>query len=512
MWELYDTLIDAIPPERIVDEAFLGNQWTMVRSGAAVGLAMTVHEGNRPAGLPLENAAAGCRGMALAELAAFAKSWNFLEASLGMAAINAYWNSPEHDIVREACDRGDVEAFVAWQDRVAGKKVAVIGHFFRLEQTLGEICDLSILEKRPRPGDYPDTACEFILPLQDFVFATGVTLVNKTLPRLLELSRKSGLIMAGPTVSLAPALFDWGVRDLQGFVVTDPALCAAIVRGEKPGIFIFDAGERVSVPHPGPGGAFRAGSAAPEAGTAGAAVPGAGGRDRAKAEEFDRIAGTIFAPIYPLIARRFLDLADLDLADQDRPRSDAGGAAALPHPPLSLQEKPLRGLDVGCGGGHLGLAVAEAGFEGEIVLIDKNPYALELAEQRIAGKSRFSTLLADVHALPLPAGYADLILSRGALWFWEKEGSLRELWRVLAPGGAAIIGGGYGSAALKEEIYRQMSALNGEDWSISREKTTAGSAPEDYQAVLEGLGVRDSRCVHDGSGDWLLFRKHRGPG
>jgi uncharacterized protein (DUF4213/DUF364 family) len=256
MWELYDALIDAIPSGLSVDEAFIGDQWTMVRSGAGVGLAMTVHEGNRPARLPLDYGAVGCRGMALAELAGAAKSWNFFEASLGIAAINAYWNSPEHEIVRQARCRGDTEAFIAWQDRVAGKKVAVIGHFFHLEQTLGEICDLSILERRPSPGDYPDTACEFLLPLQDFVFATGVTLINKTLPRLLELSQKTGLILAGPTVPLAPVFFDWGVRDLQGFVVTDPALCAAIVRGEKPDL-IFTAGERVSVPgetdkRPGP--------------------------------------------------------------------------------------------------------------------------------------------------------------------------------------------------------------------------------------------------------------------
>jgi uncharacterized protein (DUF4213/DUF364 family) len=130
---------------------------------------------------------------------------------------------------------------------VRGKKVAVIGHFMHLEKILGDVCDLSILEKRPGPGDYPDSACEFILPNQDFVFATAVTVINKTLPRLLELSCKQGLILAGPTTPLAPLLFDFGARDLQGLVVTDPDLCRDLVTGKATGATIHGAGKRVSI-------------------------------------------------------------------------------------------------------------------------------------------------------------------------------------------------------------------------------------------------------------------------
>jgi uncharacterized protein (DUF4213/DUF364 family) len=150
--------------------------------------------------------------------------------------------------VAAAMRREDTEAFCAWRDRIAGKKVAVIGHFFQLVETLGDVCDLSILEKRPDSGDYPDSACEFLLPLQDFVFATGVTLTNKTLPRLLQLAGKAGIILAGPSVPMAPLLFERGVRDLQGFVVTGPEICAAVIRGERPELTIFDAGRRVNVP------------------------------------------------------------------------------------------------------------------------------------------------------------------------------------------------------------------------------------------------------------------------
>ncbi|MDR1899358.1 MAG: DUF4213 domain-containing protein, partial [Treponema sp.] len=132
MWALYDALIEGIPPHYRVDEVLRGRRWTMVRSGNGVGLAMTVHEATRPGGV-----AVPCEGMALRELAAAAKSWNFAEASLGMAAINAYWNSAERGAVARALERGPTEAFGAWRDRVRGKKAAVIGHFPRLEEKLG---------------------------------------------------------------------------------------------------------------------------------------------------------------------------------------------------------------------------------------------------------------------------------------------------------------------------------------------------------------------------------------
>jgi uncharacterized protein (DUF4213/DUF364 family) len=245
MWDIYDALIEGIPPDYRVDEVLRGDRWTMVRSGDGIGLAMTLHERTRPDTLCSKDLS--CEGMPLAELATAVKSWNFGEASLGMAAINAYWNSPKHDFVAHALEMGDTKAFNAWRNRVAGKKVAVIGHFSHLEQTLGDICDLSVLEKRPCPGDFPDSACEFLLPSQDFVFATGVTFTNKTLPRLLELAGDRGIILTGPSVPLAPLLFDRGALDLQGFVVTDPGLCRAVVSGENRELRIFGAGRRVSL-------------------------------------------------------------------------------------------------------------------------------------------------------------------------------------------------------------------------------------------------------------------------
>jgi uncharacterized protein (DUF4213/DUF364 family) len=242
MWTLYDVLINGIPLECRVDEAVTGAHWTMVRSGANVGIAMSMGAPTRPQTLP-----ECCEGMALRELAKAAKSWNFKEAALGMAAINAFWNSP--GCFDTACDLGKEgrNGFDVWRKHVDGKKVAVIGHFKNLEKSLGEVCELSILEKRPQHGDYPDSACEFILPLQDFVFATGVTLINKTLPRLLKISTRAEFILVGPSVPLCPGLFSFGVRDLQGFTVTEPDLARDFIYGKRPDLAIFDSGRRINI-------------------------------------------------------------------------------------------------------------------------------------------------------------------------------------------------------------------------------------------------------------------------
>lgn len=86
---------------------------------------------------------------------------------------------------------------------------------------MGGICDLTALERAPHPGDIPDPACEYIIAEQDYLFTTGITLQNKTLPRLLELAREGGteVIMVGPSVVPASLLFDYGVVCLASSIV-----------------------------------------------------------------------------------------------------------------------------------------------------------------------------------------------------------------------------------------------------------------------------------------------------
>jgi uncharacterized protein (DUF4213/DUF364 family) len=174
-------------------------------------------------------------GLSLKEAAAWVKSWDFDQAAVGLAVINAAINA-------NPLTGPDIDAFNFFQEETIGKKVTVIGHFPYLENTLKD-AELTILERNPRPGDLPDSAAEYVLPSQDYVFATGTTLINKTLPRLLELSPKAIVTIVGPSTPLTPSLFDYGIRALSGLIATNTPQLAAGIRGDACGQ-IFKSGTR----------------------------------------------------------------------------------------------------------------------------------------------------------------------------------------------------------------------------------------------------------------------------
>jgi len=216
-WKLYDDLIAAVPEDSQVSACLAGLSWFLVRS-QGVGAAMRPREGSET--VPR---AGNLAGMKTRELAAGIKSWNLYEAAMGLAAINSALNAP--DTVRRNCgllldESRDLDVFACLLEELHGKRVAVIGHFFNLER-VAAVCDLSILERRPEPGDLPDPACEYILPLQDVVIMTATTLINKTMPRLLELSRQARVVVAGPSTPLTPVLLEHGIEMLGGLIVED---------------------------------------------------------------------------------------------------------------------------------------------------------------------------------------------------------------------------------------------------------------------------------------------------
>lgn len=234
MWKLYDDLIDAVPEDAVVSECLAGLSWFLVRS-IGTGVAM------RPRGIDEPISGAGrIAGMKLKDLAVRIKSWNWYEAALGLAAINSALNAQK--VLTSNCgphlDQDKTEdVFTCLRDELRGKRVAVIGHFYNLERLSG-ICDLSILERKPQPGDLPDPACEYTLGEQDVVIMTATTLINKTMPRLLELSRNARIVVAGPSTPLHPLMFDHGVDLLGGLVVDDqPSVWRAVGEGGREALF-----------------------------------------------------------------------------------------------------------------------------------------------------------------------------------------------------------------------------------------------------------------------------------
>lgn len=206
-------------------------------------------------------------------------------------------------------------------------------------------------------------------------------------------------------------------------------------------------------------------------------------KKKEKADSYDRLALEIFAPLYPFVAEKAVRRTGIRSGNL---------------------------LDVGCGGGYLGLAVMETGaFRG--TFLDVNEESLRLAEQHLAERGlEGDVVTGDVQKMPFEDGMFDLVVSRGSMPFWEdQEKAFREIWRVLKPEGRAYIGVGYGSAGLREQIRRNLKLKDGERGGPRARGKDTKMYPDNapYERILEELGA----CYHifdnDDEGRWFLFGK-----
>ena len=86
----------------------------------------------------------------------------------------------------------------------------------------------------PRDGELPPYACEEVIPESDVVVITATALINKTLPRLLELRRHGRAIVLGPSTPMNDVLFRHGADILAGVRVIDTgALISSVMQGVK---------------------------------------------------------------------------------------------------------------------------------------------------------------------------------------------------------------------------------------------------------------------------------------
>lgn len=202
----------------------------------------------------------------------------------------------------------------------------------------------------------------------------------------------------------------------------------------------------------------------------------------ADAAAFLAVSREVFAPLYPYYAARFLEQSGI---------------------------RAGRCLDVGCGGGDLGLAVIGQSAC-RVLLFDRAPVMVRAARERAAAaglSERVTVLTGDVHALPLAAGSIDLVVSRGSVMFWEDlPRAFAELYRVLAPGGMAICGGGLGSPEIREAICREM-ALRDARWRDGVPSPRPGTDPDRHAVALRVAGIPDWDITREETGHWIVLRK-----
>ena len=100
-------------------------------------------------------------------------------------------------------------------------------------------------------------------------------------------------------------------------------------------------------------------------------------------------------------------------------------------------------LDIGCGGGRTIETLAAAAPQGKVSGVDYSAASVAVARERNAAaiaKGQIDIRQASVSALPFPDGTFDLITAVETHYYWpDLPHDLREIMRVLAPGGTVII-------------------------------------------------------------------------
>jgi SAM-dependent methyltransferase len=204
------------------------------------------------------------------------------------------------------------------------------------------------------------------------------------------------------------------------------------------------------------------------------------------AQQFNTIARTVFAPVYPLIAEQIMHHTGI-----------TSGTC----------------LEIGCGPGYLGTALA-AKTDLYLLFLDQSEAMLELCERTIDEndlRGRAGLLPGDVGSLALPDGSVDLIISRGSIFFWEDLPRVfGKIHRVLKPGGTTFIGGGFGNATVKQSISQQMAERNqGNDQFGDKMRCNLG--PEmraRFEQGLQEAAINHYTILQDEEiGLWIMMQK-----
>jgi ubiquinone/menaquinone biosynthesis C-methylase UbiE len=206
--------------------------------------------------------------------------------------------------------------------------------------------------------------------------------------------------------------------------------------------------------------------------------------DKKAAMDMDAIVKTLFAPIYPVIAEQITSMHGIT----------AGNC-----------------IDLGAGPGALSISLARA-TNLHLYAVDKSPHSIAIATQNIkdAGLGdRITPMKSDIASMPFEDDFADLMVSRGSIFFWQDlTEAFNEIYRVLKPGGQTHIGGGFGTPELKKFIFEEMAKKN--DGFEDRSKKRGG--PEAMKRIKDALDKTlpgRYRMVQSEIGFWIHITKEK---
>jgi len=154
-------------------------------------------------------------------------------------------------------------------------------------------------------------------------------------------------------------------------------------------------------------------------------------------------------------------------------------------------------LDVGCGGGRTVDKLARAAPRGKV-------YGIDHAEQSVAASRAFNRQWlergtveirrASVTELPFPDATFDLVTAIETHFWWADLASgMREIWRVLKPGGRLVIIAEFYNGGRHAKYAER----------ISRYTTMAVLSVEEHRRMFTEAGFDDIRLSEDEAKGWI---------
>ena len=216
-----------------VDKVLVGFNWTLVRAGDLCGIARS--PGRDTEGARTVRPQEGFAGKSLSEIAAYLCSVDPLSRSIGLAAVNAYWNRSDppdrvKPYIRRSGGLGGIEP--------PGDGVVIIGGFRGAQKRLAKA---RIVEREPKPGDIPAEEAPQAYRQANILAITAQTLMNASLEPILHASRcVPHRMLVGPSSPACPIVFDHGIDETSGAVIVDPDAA------EK---FIIETGTMIMLDH-----------------------------------------------------------------------------------------------------------------------------------------------------------------------------------------------------------------------------------------------------------------------
>ncbi|WP_027177846.1 class I SAM-dependent methyltransferase [Maridesulfovibrio bastinii] len=186
-----------------------------------------------------------------------------------------------------------------------------------------------------------------------------------------------------------------------------------------------------------------------------------------------------FAPMYPLLARELVEKYDL---------------------------KDGRCLDIGTGSGALAIELAKLTTL-SITAIDAEADAVEMAKENCLqnglSENSIKFITAPVENIPLDDSSFDIIISRGSVPFWsDYVAAFKEIKRLLAPGGVALIGCGFSHFQTMEEVEAMRPKLSPE----KKKRRFRWKQSDFLSENLRKAEVIPYDIIDDSYGSWVEIR------